>query len=411
MTLVDNKSGVPLVEPALYVMKRLRSKHLAVNTIELHLRAIMLLEIVFRIMDIDLNERLSSNKVLSLFEVERIVDFCKQKLGGVLDLLEKKENAQRRSDVSELKLYQKLPSVPKKDAITSYRDRVAYIRDYVNERAIRALYSLERDNEQYIRLETARVHTFEMFDARVPARPTPKEQSTSLSEAQIEELWRLTDPISKDNPFRDEFVRFRNSLIMQWLILLGLRRGELLGVRLEDIDWQRSVVKVLRRQDSKLDKRAQPAKAKTIEGEVPLSDDLMAATYEYIFGPNIRGSQVLDDMPFLFVSRGGGALTNSALQHIFRKVRESCPALPKKLTSQMCRHTCNYILSVGFDKYGVSDIDEAQRRRVLMRWSATSTMPEHYNKRRIKEKAHQSSLKAQIEQYAKRHPLGGKTDE
>ncbi len=197
---------------------------------------------------------------------------------------------------------------------------------------------------------------------------------------------------------------------MQWLILLGLRRGEFLGIRLEDIDWHRAIVKVLRRQDSKLDKRARPANAKTIEGEIPLSDDLMAATYEYISSPSLRNSQVKDDSPFLFVSRGGGALTNSALQHVFRKIRETCPALPRKLSSQMCRHTCNYILSVGFEKDGVLDTDEAQRRRVLMRWSPTSIMPEHYNKRRTKEKAHQSSLKAQIDQYAKRHPLN-KTDE
>ncbi|WP_305823852.1 tyrosine-type recombinase/integrase [Massilia brevitalea] len=373
------------------------------NTIEAHLRAIMVLELACRILDIDLTARLKSSKLLLLFEVERIVDLCKQRLERILPLLEVKEVALRGRNVKIMKLYQKLPTVPKRDAITSYRDRVAYIRDYVNERALRALYSLDRDNERYLRLETARVHTFEMFDARVPARPKPKEQSTSLSESQINDLWRITDPLANENPFRVEFVRYRNSLLMQWLILLGLRRGELLGIRLEDIDWQRAVVRVLRRQDSKVDKRRRPAKAKTIEGEIPLSRDLMAATYEYIVSPNLRKSQTQDDMPFLFLARGGGALTDSALQHIFRKIRESCPALPKKLSSQMCRHTCNYILSLGFEREGVLDTDEAQRRRVLMRWSAISTMPDHYNKRRIKEKAHQSSLKAQNEQYAKRH--------
>lgn len=404
VTLVDSASGVPLVEPSLYVLKALRSRHLAVNTIEAHLRAIMVLDLVFRLLDIDLDKRLKSSALLLLHEVEEVVDTCKLRLEPILHLLEMKEKARQERSANSLKLYQKLPKVSKRDAVSSYRDRVAYIRDFINERALRSLYSLDRDNEQYLRLETARVHTFEMFDSRVPARPKPKEQNTSLSESQIGALWRLTDPTTDENPFRDEFVRFRNSLLMQWFILLGLRRGELLGIRLEDIDWERAVVKVLRRQDSTVDKRKSPAKAKTNEGEIPLSDDLLAATYEFIFAPNLRASQSKGDSPFLFLARGGGALTNSALQHVFRKVRQSCPALPSKLSSQMCRHTCNYILSVGFERDGVLDTDEAQRRRVLMRWSPTSTMPDHYNKRRIKEKANQSSLKVQIEQYAKRHP-------
>lgn len=404
MALVDSGSGVPLVEPSLYVLKALRSRHLAVNTIEAHLRAIMVLELVFRLMNIDLHKRLKSNELLQLHEIEEIVDTCKQKLELVLNLLEIRERERLGRGANSLKLYQQLPKVSKLGAVSSYRDRVAYIRDYINERALRSLYSLDRDTEQYLRLETARVHTFEMFDSRVPARPKQKEQNISLSESQIGALWCLTDPTSDQNPFRDEFVRFRNSLLMQWLILLGLRRGELLGIRLEDIDWQRAVVKVLRRQDSMVDTRKSPAKAKTNEGEIPLSDDLLAATYEFIFAPNLRAFQAKGDSPFLFLARGGGALTNSALQHIFRKVRQSCPALPAKLSSQMCRHTCNYILSVGFERDGVLDTDEAQRRRVLMRWSPTSTMPDHYNKRRVKEKANQSSLKVQIEQYAKRHP-------
>ena len=404
VTLVDSASGVPLLEPSLYVLKALRSRHLAVNTIEAHLRAIMVLGLVFRLMGIDLDERLKSSQLLLLHEIEEIVDTCKQKLEPILRLLEIKEKVRLERSTNSLKLYQQLPKVSKRDAVSSYRDRVAYIRDYINERALRSLYSLDRDNEQYLRLETARAQTFEMFDSRIPARPKPKEQNTSLSESQIGALWSVTDPAADENPFRDEFVRFRNSLLMQWLILLGLRRGELLGIRLEDIEWERRIVKVIRRQDSKVDKRKFPAKAKTIEGEIPLSDDLLAATYEFIFAPKLRPSQLKDDSPFLFLARGGGALTNSGLQHIFRKVRQSRPALPSKLTSQMCRHTCNYILSVGFEQDGVLDTDEAQRRRVLMRWSPTSTMPDHYNKRRIKEKANQSSLKVQVEQYAKRHP-------
>jgi integrase len=405
-TLVDNATGIPLLDPNLYALKSLRSKALAVNTIEAHLRAIMLLELLFILRDIDLSARLRVGSVLHLFEVESIVDNCKEQISRILELLALKDIGSKSKKVSALSPFKALPPISTSQAVSSYRDRVAYIRDYINDRALRALTLFERDDEKYLRLEAARVQTFNMFDARIPARRKPEDNLKSLTEKQIYQLWQIVEPWSDENPFRDKFVRYRNALLIQWFILLGLRRGELLGVRIEDINWQQKTVSVVRRQDSKKEKRALSADAKTYPGDVPISDDLLTATHEYLTEESLRPSQAKDDDIFLFVPRGGGALTFSGLHHVFRKIRETYPELPKKLSPQICRHTCNYILSVGFDKEGVTPAEEAQRRRVLMRWSPTSVMPDHYNRRRIKEKADASARKAQIEQYAKRQGKG-----
>jgi integrase len=399
--LIDVETGLPLIEPTLYALKRLRSKHLALNTIEAHLRAIMLFELVLRIHNIDLNARLHAGALLSLSEIEDIVDCCKLRIERVIELLDLKLNAKNNKVIS-LDPFRRLPRSNKRRAVSSYRDRVAYIRDYVNERAIRSLQSVERDSESYLRLEAARNHTFSMFTARVPSKPKPKKPKVSLSESQIDKLWEVIDPRAEQNPFKGEFVRFRNNLILQWFILLGLRRGELMGIRVEDIDLSEKKVRVERRPDSTSDPRKKEGNAKTISGEIPISDDLLLATHEYLTNPNLRPAQSDGNSPFLFVSRGGSPITNSGIAHIFRKIRESVPELPLDLSPQVCRHTCNHILSVSFDEDGVSDQDEAQRRRVLMRWSPTSEMPDHYNKRRISEKANSSALKAQTEQYAKR---------
>lgn len=402
VALVDTATGTPLIEPNLYALKSLRSKALAVNTIEAHLRAIMMLELLLQLRNIDLGARLRAGKLLHLFEVESIVDNCKENISRIVELLNLKNIGSKSKKIISLSPFKALPPISNSSAVSSYRDRVAYIRDYINDRALRALVLFERNDEQYLRLEAARVQTFDMFDARVPSRRKPADELKSLSEKQIHQLWKVIDPCSDENPFKDEFVRYRNSLLIQWFILLGLRRGEFLGIRVKDINWQEKTVKVVRRQDTKEEKRSLEPSAKTYPGDVPISDDLLTATHEYLTEENLRPSQANDDDVFLFVARGGGALTFSGLQHIFRTIREKNPELPRKLSPQLCRHTCNYILSIGFDKEGVTATEEAQRRRVLMRWSPTSEMPDYYNRRRIKEKAHTSARRAQIEQYAKR---------
>ncbi|RFQ10225.1 site-specific integrase [Pseudomonas sp. ATCC 13867] len=61
-------------------------------------------------------------------------------------------------------------------------------------------------------------------------------------------LLEVTRPDAPQNPWVDDFARCRNALIVDWLYYLGLRRGELLSLRVSDIDFRRCVVHVFRRQ-------------------------------------------------------------------------------------------------------------------------------------------------------------------
>jgi integrase len=398
--LVSVQTGVPLPGPTLYTLQRLRTKHLAVNSIEAHLRAVMILELIFRKQKICLLSRARAGEVLMLNEIDSIVATCKSPLEKIVAQCTKSEQATRKApiNIDSLRLS---PKSSKDKLISSHRDRVAYIRDYVDDVAERMMDAQAQDSDTFLRLEVARSKTYRAFSARIPSRRKSSERK-ALNDGQIAELWDILDPDNSKNPFSVGFVRHRNYLLVQWLVLLGLRRGELLGIRLEDICWQTKTLRVERRQDSISDPRLKEPCAKTIGGEIPLSDELLALTHEYLTDPRLRPKFALDSHTILFVSIRGAPLSNTGLDNIFKTIRGSSDSFPADLNSHLCRHTTNFILSRGFDEQGVSSHDEAARRRSLMRWTSNSKMPDHYNQRRIAEKASESAKKAQISDFANR---------
>ena len=66
------------------------------------------------------------------------------------------------------------------------------------------------------------------------------------------------------------------------LRLTGFRRGELLNLKIEDFDFAKNTVKVVRRADSDGDPRTYQPLAKTRERTFPLIPELMGKIHEYI---------------------------------------------------------------------------------------------------------------------------------
>ncbi len=62
----------------------------------------------------------------------------------------------------------------------------------------------------------------------------------------LELLKHLIDPRSPRNPWKDERIRIRNQLMVVWLYGLGLRRGELLAIKVGDVKFQENTVLVPR---------------------------------------------------------------------------------------------------------------------------------------------------------------------
>jgi len=87
------------------------------------------------------------------------------------------------------------------------------------------------------------------------------------------EAIRLVRTDNPENPFRRS-VRLRNQVMFDIMYETGARGGEVLGLQIQDIDWSRSVLKIIRRHDDVNDSRKHQPLAKTEEGEVYITETL-----------------------------------------------------------------------------------------------------------------------------------------
>jgi integrase len=208
-------------------------------------------------------------------------------------------------------------------------------------------------------------------------------------------LHEATRPDSADNPWKERHSRKRNALMVDWLYHLGVRRGELLSVRVSDVDFRRSIVAIMRRPDDAGDPRRNQPTVKTRARELPISPGLLEATRDYVI--NVRASlPKARRHEFLFVASDTGApLSMSALAKVFAVLRAKVPQLPDDLTPHVLRHTWNDRFSEEMDQRKVEEATERKARSYLMGWSETSGTAATYTRRHVREKAKRVSLELQ----------------
>ena len=241
--------------------------------------------------------------------------------------------------------------------------------------------------------ETVRL-VAEAIDSRIPhgAGRNALGQREGVSDQVVAELLRVTDPHSPDNPWRDQHTRHRNPLLIHWLLYLGIRIGEALGVRVSDIVAYRKEVTIHRCADDPDDPRRYQPQAKTRARILLMSGTLLAETQAYILNHR-RTLPHARKHGFLFVaSRTGHPMTLSTVGKMFKELREHCPSLPKGLTGHVLRHTWNDAFSKKMDDAGVTPENERQARSYLMGWSPTSDTAVVYTRRYARNKAKEVSL-------------------
>jgi integrase len=236
----------------------------------------------------------------------------------------------------------------------------------------------------------------EAINARMPAgcHRGYLDHREGLDSERRKKLLQVVEPSSEDNPWMEEHSRYRNELITNWLYHLGLRRGELLGIRISDIDFRESTVVVARRADDPKDPRQNQPNAKTKARKIPLHPGLRDMTEVYIMSRRAAfpGARKHD---FLFVaSESGAPMSIASLNKIFRVLSMKCPELPK-VYPHVLRHTWNDLFSEEMDKRKASEETEKKIRAYLMGWSETSETAAIYTRRHIREKANAVSLEMQ----------------
>lgn len=397
--LLIDREGQPLFEPTVYALTELRARNQATNTISSNLRSIQVFYLFLNLRGIDLSARLSSGQLLSLGEVEDLTRLCRlpvERLDAMLnDPTETREQSKPLS-LEKARMRSRADAQDEVDPAFA-GTRMHYIRGYIEWLVSERLARHGLDKQVSDNLISSLNRVLPAITARIPRgkQHGALNQREGLAPEMVAELLRVVSPLSSDNPWRGEYARYRNALIVHWLYYLGLRRGELLGVKISDIDFRKGTVTIHRRADDSNDPRTNQPQSKTKAREMPLDEGLKSLTYAYIMNQrsSLAGARKHD---FLFCADiTGQPMSLPALNKVFNVLREKCPELPTSLSPHVMRHSWNDRFSEEMDKRQTAEESEKKIRSYLMGWSETSSTAATYTRRHTRKKAQEVSLKMQ----------------
>lgn len=367
------------------------------------MRSVMVLHLVLDRLNVDLLQRLDAGQLLAQWEVEEVMRQCWL---GIKQLAENETaDGQPSANVVSLTNANKTSANDGILARKSHGTRLLYIRDYLDWLAPNWIGRMRRAaNPLADQLEIAKKRVSAMLATRIPRRKSrvTLNRREGLSKEAKTRLLQVIALDSPDNPWTSAHTKVRNALMVKLLLKLGCRRGELLGLRTQDVDLATGMVKIVRKADDKADPRKQQPLVKTLDREVALGEELAALLKQYVRSNRnaIKGAR---KHGFLFVSNGKGApLSLDGLAKVFAAIREKCPELPRDLCPHVLRHTWNDEFSEYADRAKLSAEEEMRLRNYSMGWSPDSESSQHYLRRHTREAAERASLGMQNELIKKR---------
>jgi integrase len=397
--LCRRSTGLPLFEVTLYTLTQLRARNRASATIQQAVRAVMVFCLVLDRLCIDLDQRLSEGRLLELGDVDEVARWCRLPLEAFSG--DEPKAAPSPTKVVRLEKIRMRASTATGTEVdpTTAAIRIHYIRDYLQWRADSQLLKLRRnrDSNSFAALKINSDIVCRALNERIPSSQGRNhlDQRQGMSESELETLVEVVQPTSPENPWKGDHARERNALIVRWLLSLGVRRGELLGVRVSDVNFQTNEVLIGRRADDPDDPRVREPNTKTRDRLLAMNEDLSVLTRRYITGVrrHIEGARRHE---YLFVANGTGApLSLGGLNKLFVVLRSKCSNLPDELSPHVFRHTWNDEFSAVMDKQQVSEETEKKMRARLMGWSETSDTAAGYTRRHTARKAREASLTLQ----------------
>ncbi len=327
--IVNGDTGLPLYFPNLYITTQVRNRSLSCSAMETSLAAIAVLLRFMDEINVDIENRFRRHEYFEAHELDAIRDYCHKKISIKLMSISP-------SDVLRSEKHREVDG--KVTTHTAYV-RITAISHYIKWLA-ETLSSENRD-----RNVTAGIYS--MFKGLQARRP-PKSNRNSglnvkgLNQKQIEVLFELLRPESAFNLFENHSVKVRNRLMILLLYHLGLRGGELLNIRIGDIDFNSNQILIIRRADEADDPRRDQPLAKTRDRRLPLKDTLVKEIHNYII--HHRKLVVRPKQPdYLFVTHKEGPskglpLTKSGYKKIMQAIRSVAPDL-FNLTGHQLRHS------------------------------------------------------------------------
>lgn len=386
-SVVLKMDDTPLFWANLYATIEYRNAQKSPNTIEKVLRTIGMFYEWAKSEHIDLDERLVSGQFLSIADVDSLSFFLRLKSKAQKALVEKSllpSNQNRKIKSLECVRISALTANTPALAFAGNEEIATRLRitaDYLRFHLTRRLGTIDEWTRDAMAMESFSKNTIAYLKQLTPKvrASTLNEDLQGLSQEEIKVTDTAFTPDTITNPFRAGFYQNRNYLIWRLLFETGMRRHELIAIKVEDVDYgqHRIVIRI----------------SKTMARTVPISQNLSDFFHTYIMDYWSKISSKATSHGYLITRKDGGHLDEGSINLIFQTVREKVHKAPINLTPHSLRRTWNDRLSANIDNapadQKITPEQEQQIRNRLMGWSSGSAQAERYAKRHIKRKADQ----------------------
>ncbi len=385
--------GLPVHEVTVF-LARFRKRGRAANTIHGVCRTLALLYRELTKAKVDVLARLRQGEFLTIPELNSLAEAAQYWAIDLDDDDQVQEQSSNVVDIRRIGLKRKSqPSQRKAVDTGTAATRMRYIAQYLE--FLSGYFGAALPVQRRKALQSETTYALETFRAQIPkgSRRAKLGAREGLSREDQDRVLAVVHPDSPNNPWQRGFVRQRNWVIVVLLLATGMRRGELLGIQLGDLNPNQPKISILRRADAKVDPRRIQPNTKTNDREVEVRPAIMRVVLNHKDARHeIKAAR---KHPLLIVNDDGEPLSLGSVDKIFMQLREACPGLPVRLTSHVLRHTWNERFSEEADEMKLSEASEQRARNEQQGWADNSKMAATYTRRHASRKGREVALKLQ----------------
>lgn len=367
---------VPVYWPTLYILKKMRSR--SPNTQQRFLSDLLVFFAWLNAEEIDLEARLK-HRPEPRYLTERELASFSSKANWTKDTLDKLFSSVGLHNSA----YRQVGASQAETRIVTAKSYLGFLYE--------ALGHPDSSYEQAARMKKRMDLSVKELRPAWYRRPT---EPKGLTSEQENVLLNNLHPESEYNPWpKSKSIRVRNYLVVLLLMMLGIRRSEMLGIKLADIDYRNNRIKIIHRPNDPDDPRLLEPNVKTNERVLPATDELMAMINWYM---NKRKEfKFFKTHPYLILAHGrkeGSPLSVKSVDAIFNVVKKTFPVM-KGVTPHSLRHHEVYltIKAVAEQSKNLPVEDQVQMERKVLSnkfgWSDTSSMPNIYGQKQYQEQA------------------------
>jgi len=390
--MLTHANGLPDFWVTMYVTACLRMSHTA-SSIENTIRNILHLKRWEAIENRDLISEITDGRLLSNEDIHSLRDHCLLEVKSLQYINKKKIS----NNVTEI-------SLANPNAISTfstvgkvhYSHRLNHIASFIEfcANAILNRHPNYKELRQEIdsccsklKKQASKVKVSKKNAAQRNYRAPPPEV--------FDKFMEIVNEKHPDNPYPKHDTRFRNAVMFELMFETGMRSGELLSLKVADLDFHASKISIKRNHDDPYDPRSRQPVAKTQERDLFLPIELTRRLETYImeFRSKVKNA---NKHPFIFVSHRKGKFegrpttdTNFRI-NILGFAKSKFPDVFYEITRHGFRHNFNHILSLKIDERNrfvrenpkdakkdglklISEKEEIQIRKRLNGWLSDDT--------------------------------------